>query len=260
MRRRGTGDALDDAALVREGKRIGFPLMVKAAAGGGGRGMRLVREAGALIEAIRSARSEATQAFGNGELLLERAIEGARHVEVQVFADAHGNAVHLGERDCSIQRRHQKLVEESPSPAVDADLRARLGAVAVQAARAIGYRGAGTIEFLLAPSGEFYFMEMNTRLQVEHPVTELVTGTGPRRVAAARRGRRAAAPLPVRASPSTDTPSRSGCARRTWPRASSPRPAVSWTGCRPRARGSASITASARDRRSRPSTTPCRPR
>ncbi|TSC24654.1 acetyl-CoA carboxylase biotin carboxylase subunit [Corallococcus sp. Z5C101001] len=170
------GESLDDEALVREGQRIGFPVMVKAAAGGGGRGMRLVREPGALLDAIRSARSEATNAFGNGELILERAIEGARHVEVQVFADAHGNAVHLGERDCSIQRRHQKVVEESPSPAVTAALRERMGAVAVQAARAIGYRGAGTIEFLLAPNGDFFFMEMNTRLQVEHPVTELVTG------------------------------------------------------------------------------------
>ncbi|MFY0522567.1 acetyl/propionyl/methylcrotonyl-CoA carboxylase subunit alpha [Archangium gephyra] len=170
------GESLDDEALVREGKRIGFPLMVKAAAGGGGRGMRLVREPGVLLDAIRSARSEAENAFGSGELILERAIEGARHVEVQVFADEHGNAVHLGERDCSIQRRHQKVVEESPSPAVTPELRERMGAVAVQAVRAIGYRGAGTIEFLLAPSGDFFFMEMNTRLQVEHPVTELVTG------------------------------------------------------------------------------------
>jgi geranyl-CoA carboxylase alpha subunit len=170
------GESLDDEALVREGTRIGFPVMVKAAAGGGGRGMRLVRDADALLGAIRSARSEATNAFGSGELILERAIEGARHVEVQVFADEHGNAVHIGERDCSIQRRHQKVVEESPSPAVTPALRARMGAVAVQAARAIGYRGAGTIEFLLAPSGDFFFMEMNTRLQVEHPVTELVTG------------------------------------------------------------------------------------
>ncbi|RKH04038.1 acetyl/propionyl/methylcrotonyl-CoA carboxylase subunit alpha [Corallococcus carmarthensis] len=170
------GESLEDEALVREGQRIGFPIMVKAAAGGGGRGMRLVREPGALLDAIRSARSEATNAFGSGELILERAIEGARHVEVQVFADAHGNAVHLGERDCSVQRRHQKVIEESPSPAVTPVLRERMGAVAVQAIRAIGYRGAGTIEFLLAPNGDFFFMEMNTRLQVEHPVTELITG------------------------------------------------------------------------------------
>ncbi|AEI63580.1 acetyl-CoA carboxylase biotin carboxylase subunit [Corallococcus macrosporus] len=167
---------LDDEALAVEGERIGFPLMVKAAAGGGGRGMRLVHEAAQLREALRAARSEATNAFGSGELILEKAVIDARHVEVQVFADAHGNVVHLGERDCSVQRRHQKIVEESPSPAVSPALRARMGEVAVAAARAIGYRGAGTIEFLLAPSGDFYFMEMNTRLQVEHPVTELITG------------------------------------------------------------------------------------
>ncbi|MCP3136997.1 acetyl-CoA carboxylase biotin carboxylase subunit [Pyxidicoccus xibeiensis] len=166
----------DDEALAAEGARIGFPLMVKAAAGGGGRGMRLVREAAQLKEALRSARSEATNAFGSGELILEKAVIDARHVEIQVFADEHGNAVHLGERDCSVQRRHQKIVEESPSPAVSAELRARMGAVAVTAAKAIGYRGAGTLEFLLAPGGEFYFMEMNTRLQVEHPVTEAITG------------------------------------------------------------------------------------
>ncbi|NOJ80601.1 acetyl-CoA carboxylase biotin carboxylase subunit [Myxococcus xanthus] len=167
---------LDDEALAVEGERIGFPLMVKAAAGGGGRGMRLVHEVSQLRAALRAARSEATNAFGSGELILEKAVIDARHVEVQVFADTHGNVVHLGERDCSVQRRHQKIVEESPSPAVSPALRARMGEVAVAAARAIGYRGAGTIEFLLAPSGDFYFMEMNTRLQVEHPVTELITG------------------------------------------------------------------------------------
>ncbi|NMO19880.1 acetyl-CoA carboxylase biotin carboxylase subunit [Pyxidicoccus fallax] len=166
----------DDEVLAAEGARIGFPLMVKAAAGGGGRGMRLVREPGQLRAALQSARSEATNAFGSGELILEKAVIDARHVELQVFADEHGNVVHLGERDCSVQRRHQKIVEESPSPAVSPALRARMGEVAVAAAKAIGYRGAGTIEFLLAPSGEFYFMEMNTRLQVEHPVTEEITG------------------------------------------------------------------------------------
>ncbi len=165
-----------DDVLVREAGRIGLPVMVKAAAGGGGRGMRLVTEAAALLPAIHSARSEAENAFGSGELILERAVIGARHVEIQVFADRHGHVIHLGERDCSVQRRHQKVVEESPSPAVDAALRARMGAVAVAAARAIDYVGAGTIEFLLGMGGEFYFMEMNTRLQVEHPVTELVTG------------------------------------------------------------------------------------
>ncbi|AGC41436.1 acetyl-CoA carboxylase biotin carboxylase subunit [Myxococcus stipitatus DSM 14675] len=166
----------DDAALVAEGERIGFPLMVKAASGGGGRGMRWVHEPSQLPAALKGARSEATNAFGSGELILERAVVNARHVEIQVFADEHGNVVHLGERDCSVQRRHQKIVEESPSPAVSAQLRERMGQVAATAAKAIAYKGAGTLEFLLAPSGEFYFMEMNTRLQVEHPVTEQVTG------------------------------------------------------------------------------------
>ena len=165
-----------DANLLAEAKRIGLPIMVKAAAGGGGRGMRLVSEASEIADAIRSARSEAENAFGSGELILERAVVDARHVEIQVFGDAHGNVIHLGERDCSIQRRHQKIVEESPSPAVDADLRARMGAAAVKAAQSIDYRGAGTVEFLLGGDGQFYFLEMNTRLQVEHPVTEMITG------------------------------------------------------------------------------------
>ena len=165
-----------DAVLLAECKRIGLPIMVKAAAGGGGRGMRLVTQEADLAEAIKGARSEAENAFGSGELILERAVVDARHVEIQVFADSHGNVIHLGERDCSIQRRHQKIVEESPSPAVNADLRARMGVAAVTAARSIGYRGAGTVEFLLGGDGQFYFLEMNTRLQVEHPVTEMITG------------------------------------------------------------------------------------
>ncbi len=165
-----------DATLEAEALKIGLPVMVKAAAGGGGRGMRLVTEAADLVEAIRTARTEAESAFGSGELILEKAVVDARHVEIQVFADAHGNVIHLGERDCSVQRRHQKVVEEAPSPAVDAGLRTRMGAAAVAAARAIGYRGAGTIEFLLGGDGAFYFLEMNTRLQVEHPVTEAITG------------------------------------------------------------------------------------
>jgi geranyl-CoA carboxylase alpha subunit len=165
-----------DARLTQEAARIGFPVMVKAAAGGGGRGMRLVQDAGGLAAALRTARSEAKNAFGDDCLLLERAIVDARHVEIQVFGDSHGNVIHLGERDCSVQRRHQKVVEESPSPALDADLRARMGAAAVQAAKAIDYVGVGTIEFMLDHNGGFYFLEMNTRLQVEHPVTELVTG------------------------------------------------------------------------------------
>jgi geranyl-CoA carboxylase alpha subunit len=170
------GPDQSDATLVAEGRRIGFPLMVKAAAGGGGRGMRLVASAEALAEALARARSEAASAFGSGELILEQTIEDARHIEIQVFADGHGNVVHLGERDCSIQRRHQKVIEETPSPAVSTELRMQMGEAAVTAARAIGYVGAGTIEFLLDRLGKFYFLEMNTRLQVEHPVTEAVTG------------------------------------------------------------------------------------
>ncbi len=170
------GKAQDDAAFARAAAELGCPLMVKSAAGGGGRGMRLVHDAAQLQAALASARSEALAAFGSGELILERAIGEARHIEVQVFADAFGNVVHMGERDCSVQRRHQKLIEESPSPAVSPALREKLGAAAVQAARSIDYRGAGTIEFLLDAGGEFYFMEMNTRLQVEHGVTELITG------------------------------------------------------------------------------------
>jgi geranyl-CoA carboxylase alpha subunit len=164
------------AVLAREAERIGFPAMVKAAAGGGGRGMRLVNTKKDLAAALATARAEAESAFGSGELILEKAVVGGRHVEIQVLADAHGHIIHLGERDCSVQRRHQKVLEESPSPAVDAELRARMGAAAVAAAEAIGYSNAGTVEFLLGPDGAFYFLEMNTRLQVEHPVTELVTG------------------------------------------------------------------------------------
>jgi geranyl-CoA carboxylase alpha subunit len=165
-----------ETRLIAEAVRIGFPLLIKAAAGGGGRGMRLVRGESELPAAIASARSESASAFGSGELILERAIMDGRHVEIQVFGDSHGNVIHLGERDCSVQRRHQKVIEESPSPAVGPDLRARMGAAAVLAARSIAYVGAGTVEFMLDASGAFYFLEMNTRLQVEHPVTECVTG------------------------------------------------------------------------------------
>ena len=170
------GDDQSTACFAEEARRIGYPLMVKASAGGGGRGMRIVRSPESLDAALRSASAEAESAFGDGRLLLERALLGARHVEIQVFGDEHGAIVHLGERDCSIQRRHQKLIEESPSPAVSPELRARIGAAAVQAARAVGYVGAGTVEFLLDDDGSFYFLEMNTRIQVEHPVTECVTG------------------------------------------------------------------------------------
>ena len=161
--------------LAAKAAEIGFPVMIKAAAGGGGRGMRLVHEAAEFADALASAASEATGAVGDGTVLLERAILNPRHVEIQVMADRHGNAVHLGERDCSVQRRHQKLIEEAPSPAVDAGLRARMGEVSVKAALAIGYEGAGTFEYLLDADGSFHFMEMNTRLQVEHPVTEAIT-------------------------------------------------------------------------------------
>ncbi|WP_423956539.1 acetyl/propionyl/methylcrotonyl-CoA carboxylase subunit alpha [Bradyrhizobium sp.] len=170
------GAEQSDQVMLAEAVKIGFPVMIKAVAGGGGRGMRLVAGAAGFPDALRSARSEATSAFGDGTLILERAIEQPRHIEVQVFGDRHGNAIHLGERDCSVQRRHQKLIEEAPSPAVSAELRAKMGAVAVNAVRSLRYEGAGTLEFLLDQRGEFFFMEMNTRLQVEHPVTEAVTG------------------------------------------------------------------------------------
>ena len=170
------GDEQDPAILQHEADRIGYPVMVKAAAGGGGRGMRLVLSAPDLPDALRSAAAEAAKSFGDGRLILERAVVEPRHVEIQVFADSQGNVLHLGERDCSVQRRHQKVIEESPSPAVNAELRVRMGAAAVAVAREIGYVGAGTVEFLLDRAGHFYFMEMNTRLQVEHPVTECVTG------------------------------------------------------------------------------------
>ena len=169
-------DNQSNTGLIAAAKTLGFPLMIKAAAGGGGRGMRLVRAENELAAALDAARSEAQHAFGDGRLLLERALENARHIEIQVFADHHGHVIHLGERDCSVQRRHQKLIEESPSPAVDAALREKMGAAAVALAKAVNYVGAGTVEFLLDADKNFFFMEMNTRLQVEHPVTEAITG------------------------------------------------------------------------------------
>lgn len=165
-----------DARLAQAAEEIGYPVMVKAAAGGGGKGMRLVTKPEDLPGALALARAEGAGAFGSDQLILEQAIVAPRHVEVQIMADAHGNVIHLGERDCSVQRRHQKVVEEAPSPAVDAALRERMGQAAIAAAQSVGYRGAGTVEFLLGADGAFHFLEMNTRLQVEHPVTEMITG------------------------------------------------------------------------------------
>lgn len=173
----GTEGLIEDVAdAVVTANEIGYPVMVKATAGGGGRGMRVAVDDEDLEKAIRQAQSEAKTAFGNPGVYLEKFVEGPRHVEIQIMADKHGNAVYLGERDCSIQRRHQKLIEEAPSPALSEELRQQMGEAAVAAAKAVSYHGAGTVEFLLDKHGKFYFMEMNTRIQVEHPVTELVTG------------------------------------------------------------------------------------
>ncbi|GED56119.1 acetyl-CoA carboxylase biotin carboxylase subunit [Brevibacillus formosus] len=173
----GTEGLIEDVAdAVVTANEIGYPVMVKATAGGGGRGMRVAVDDEDLEKAIRQAQNEAKTAFGNPGVYLEKFVEGPRHVEIQIMADKHGNAVYLGERDCSIQRRHQKLIEEAPSPALSEELRRQMGEAAVAAAKAVSYHGAGTVEFLLDKHGKFYFMEMNTRIQVEHPVTELVTG------------------------------------------------------------------------------------
>ncbi|MGB6137096.1 MAG: acetyl/propionyl/methylcrotonyl-CoA carboxylase subunit alpha [Shewanella sp.] len=170
------GDDQTDATLMAEAKAVGFPLLIKAAYGGGGKGMRIVENESEILEAIKSARREAISSFGNDKLLMERYLRQPRHVELQIFADTHGNAIYLSDRDCSIQRRHQKVVEEAPAPGLSDELRAQMGNAAVAAAKAIDYVGAGTVEFLLDTDNSFYFMEMNTRLQVEHPVTEMVTG------------------------------------------------------------------------------------
>ena len=173
----GSNGTLQDAEqAAREAERIGYPVLLKASAGGGGRGMRRVYRPEDIKSSFAAAQSEAVACFGNGEMYLEKLVLNPRHIEFQIMADQFGNVVHLGERDCSIQRKNQKLMEESPSKALSQELRERMGRDAAAAARACGYEGAGTIEFVLAPDGNYYFIEMNTRIQVEHPVTEMVTG------------------------------------------------------------------------------------
>lgn len=170
------GPVADEQEAHAIASEIGYPVLIKAAAGGGGMGMRIVSDRQQLVSAFQVARSEAEGAFGSPEVYIEKAIEMPRHIEIQILADEHGRVIHLGERECSIQRRHQKLVEEAPSPAVSPELRTAMGEAAVRAAKAVGYTNAGTVEFLVDPEGNFYFLEMNTRIQVEHPVTEAVTG------------------------------------------------------------------------------------
>jgi acetyl/propionyl-CoA carboxylase alpha subunit len=166
----------DNSSLVKEGKKIGFPLLVKAAAGGGGKGMRIVHSEDVLKDSIESAKRESKSAFGNDTVFLEKYIDKPRHIEFQILADEHGNIIHLFERECSIQRRHQKIIEETPSPVMNSDLREKMGKAAIKAAEAVGYSNAGTVEFMVDGNLNFYFMEMNTRLQVEHPITEMTTG------------------------------------------------------------------------------------
>ncbi|HEX6974515.1 MAG TPA: biotin carboxylase N-terminal domain-containing protein, partial [Vicinamibacterales bacterium] len=170
------GEDQDANLLAREAGRIGYPVLIKATAGGGGKGMRIVHDAAGFAAALASAQREAKASFGDERVLIERYLDAPRHIEIQVFADAKGNAVHLHERDCSVQRRHQKVLEEAPAPGMTAERRRAMGDAAVAAAKAISYVGAGTVEFIAEQDGRFYFMEMNTRLQVEHPVTEMVTG------------------------------------------------------------------------------------
>jgi acetyl-CoA carboxylase, biotin carboxylase subunit len=170
------GPVTGDEQALKVAKDVGYPVIIKAVAGGGGRGMRVVRNPGEMANALRTAQREAEAAFGNGDVYVEKYLENPRHIEFQIIGDHHGNVVHLGERECSIQRRHQKLIEESPSPALSDKIRKKMGSVVVDAAKAVQYTNAGTFEFLMDPDGRFYYMETNTRLQVEHPVTEMVTG------------------------------------------------------------------------------------
>ncbi|MBD8497735.1 acetyl-CoA carboxylase biotin carboxylase subunit [Paenibacillus arenosi] len=170
----GLVENMDDAIMIA--RDIGYPVIIKATAGGGGKGIRIADDEDSLVKQITTAQQEAEKAFGNAGVYLEKFLTGMKHVEIQIIADKHGNVVHLGERDCSVQRRRQKLVEEAPCPILTPEIRERMGAAAVRAAQAVNYSGAGTLEFLLAPDGQFYFMEMNTRIQVEHPVTEMITG------------------------------------------------------------------------------------
>ncbi|MEK8127530.1 acetyl-CoA carboxylase biotin carboxylase subunit [Paenibacillus filicis] len=170
----GLVEHMEDA--IRLGREIGYPIIIKATAGGGGKGIRIAEDEDMLVQQITTAQQEAQKAFGNAGVYLEKYLTGMKHVEIQILADKHGNVVHLGERDCSVQRRRQKLVEEAPCPVLTPDIRSRMGEAAVRAAQAVNYSGAGTLEFLLGQDGQFYFMEMNTRIQVEHPVTEMITG------------------------------------------------------------------------------------
>ncbi|MGE5605352.1 MAG: acetyl-CoA carboxylase biotin carboxylase subunit [Bacteroidota bacterium] len=169
------GAIKDENGVLEKAEEIGYPVIIKASAGGGGRGMRVVYNQDELINAYRTAQTEANSAFGNPEVYMEKYIEEPKHIEIQLLLDEHGNGVYLGERDCSVQRRHQKVIEESPSPAVTPEMRRKIGEIALKGAKSVGYSNAGTVEFLLDKNGEFYFMEMNTRIQVEHPVTEMVT-------------------------------------------------------------------------------------
>ena len=241
----GTTDPVGSAAeVVALGEEIGYPLLIKAAAGGGGKGMKVVDSADEAAQAFESAQREGLSYFADASVYVEKYLEDPRHVEVQVLADAHGNVVHLGERDCTIQRRHQKLVEETPSPAVSPELRERIGQIAVDAARAAGYRSAGTIEGLLAPDGSYYFMEMNTRVQVEHTITELVSGIDIVRAQIQIAARRAPAVRAGRDQAARATRSSAGSTPRIRHAASSRRPGRSPPTASPRGRACASTRAS----------------